>query len=138
MLGIGSQVLGAARSVGFEIDESAAAIARNNIEEFEVEMEIVMGDVLEAQFEPEFDTVLLNPPFGTKPGNRGIDMKFLRQAVQLSKYRVYSSTNRQLEIIFCGLSNHGVLTQMLLQRCGITFQRHTPFIKRKVKMWKSI
>lgn len=90
MLGIGSQVLGAARSVGFEIDESAAAIARNNIEEFEVDMEIVMGDVLEAQFEPEFDTVLLNPPFGTKPGNRGIDMKFLRQAVQLSKYRVYS------------------------------------------------
>ena len=92
MLGIGTQVLGAERTVGFELDSAAAQIARKNVEEFEVEMEIVETDVLKIEVDEgeRFDTVILNPPFGTKPGNKGIDMKFLQQAFRLSKHRVYS------------------------------------------------
>lgn len=36
-----------------------------------------------------FDTVLLNPPFGTKH-NAGMDMKFLMSAFNLAKTAVYS------------------------------------------------
>jgi len=44
------------------------------------------------------DTVMTNPPFGTKPGNAGIDVTFLRTAVRLAKRSVYSfhkSSTRQ-------------------------------------------
>lgn len=36
-----------------------------------------------------FDTVIMNPPFGTKK-NSGIDMKFLEIALKLAKKTVYS------------------------------------------------
>ena len=37
-------------------------------------MQIIMSRLMESFF----DTVLMNPPFGTKPGNKGIDMVFLK------------------------------------------------------------
>ncbi|KAJ1987833.1 hypothetical protein H4R33_002698 [Dimargaris cristalligena] len=43
-----------------------------------------------ARFHKAFDTVLMNPPFGTKPGNRGIDMVFLQTAIHLARGAVYS------------------------------------------------
>jgi len=36
------------------------------------------------------DTVMTNPPFGTKPGNAGIDVTFLRTAIRLARRSVYS------------------------------------------------
>lgn len=36
-----------------------------------------------------FDTVVMNPPFGTKH-NAGMDMKFLAAGVNLANSRVYS------------------------------------------------
>jgi predicted RNA methylase len=36
-----------------------------------------------------FDTVIMNPPFGTK-NNAGIDMLFLRRAIELATGAVYS------------------------------------------------
>lgn len=36
------------------------------------------------------DTVMTNPPFGTKPGNAGIDVAFLRTAIRLARRAVYS------------------------------------------------
>lgn len=36
------------------------------------------------------DTVMTNPPFGTKPGNAGIDVTFLRTAIRLARLSVYS------------------------------------------------
>jgi predicted RNA methylase len=36
------------------------------------------------------DTVITNPPFGTKPGNAGIDVTFLRSAIRLARRAVYS------------------------------------------------
>lgn len=36
------------------------------------------------------DTVMTNPPFGTKPGNAGIDVTFLRTAIRLARRAVYS------------------------------------------------
>lgn len=40
-------------------------------------------------FEKQFDTVLMNPPFGTKK-NAGLDVKFLENGIRLARNAVYS------------------------------------------------
>lgn len=96
MLSMGSVILGGAHIVGFEIDPEALAVAKNNIEEMEVfNIDFVQCDVLSdlavegSLWHKAFDTVLMNPPFGTKK-NVGMDMKFLKIAIQLSRNVVYS------------------------------------------------
>ena len=63
--------------VGFEIDEVALATCSHNLREAEVDacVDLVQCDVLDFLVKPSrwtnsFDTVLINPPFGTKH-NRG-------------------------------------------------------------------
>lgn len=93
MLSIGAVLLGAEFVVGFEIDQEAIDICQENIAEFEIEnIDIVNLDVtsdLPDHTHQKFDTVLLNPPFGTKH-NQGIDMLFVKQALSLAKTSVYS------------------------------------------------
>lgn len=56
--------------VGFDIDVDALEIFRKNAEEFEISnVDLVQCDMcaLEAEgFANKFDTVIMNPPFGTK------------------------------------------------------------------------
>jgi predicted RNA methylase len=95
MLSVGAAILGAAHVVGLEIDEAAIRIFRENVEGFELtNIDCVQCDVVqscEALFgeEKKFDTVLMNPPFGTKQ-NAGIDMKFLKAGLKLARNAVYS------------------------------------------------
>ncbi|XP_023030302.1 methyltransferase like 5 [Leptinotarsa decemlineata] len=91
-LTIGAAVLNASLVIGFEIDEDAIDISRENIGEHEVtNVDIIQCDIL--NISPRsykgFDTVLMNPPFGTKQ-NAGIDMKFLETALRISNNTVYS------------------------------------------------
>jgi rRNA N6-adenosine-methyltransferase METTL5 len=93
MLTIGSSILDASLSIGFEIDDDALTIARNNADEMEVpNVDFIQCDLLDDNTErwhKIFDTVIMNPPFGTKK-NAGMDMKFLKIATQLARSRVYS------------------------------------------------
>lgn len=56
--------------VGFDIDDDALDIFRRNAEEFEISnVDLIQCDM--CRLEPEayaekFDTVIMNPPFGTK------------------------------------------------------------------------
>lgn len=56
--------------VGFDIDEDALDIFRRNTEEFEISnMDLVQCDLCSLETEAyakKFDTVIMNPPFGTK------------------------------------------------------------------------
>jgi len=96
MLSVGSAILGGTHIIGFDIDPEALKVAKNNIEEMEIEnVDFIQCDVLsdltvdETRWRKTFDTVLMNPPFGTKK-NIGMDMKFLKVAIQLSRNIVYS------------------------------------------------
>ncbi|PWA31447.1 hypothetical protein CCH79_00002751 [Gambusia affinis] len=93
VLSIGAAMLDAGLCVGFEIDEDALEIFRKNAEEFELSnVDLLQCDLchLEAEaYGQKFDTVIMNPPFGTKH-NQGMDMKFLRAALTMSKMAVYS------------------------------------------------
>uniref|UniRef100_A0A1B0D5Z5 Methyltransferase small domain-containing protein n=1 Tax=Phlebotomus papatasi TaxID=29031 RepID=A0A1B0D5Z5_PHLPP len=93
MLSIGSFLLGAAHTVGFEIDPDAASIFVENATEMEIPIDCILSDVTrdlpESRFGKAFDTVVMNPPFGTKK-NVGMDMKFLEVGIFLARTAVYS------------------------------------------------
>lgn len=94
MLSIGSFLLGAGFINGFEIDPDAIQIFQNNINEMEIpNIDFIQTDILQYSEDKKlqniFDTVIMNPPFGTKK-NTGIDMKFLKIAINLSNNSVYS------------------------------------------------
>ena len=102
VLSIGARLLGAKAVIGYDIDAQALEIARKNLEEFgfgndedsDGYCDLVLSDVTQ-NWEPTcdqdanikqdgniphlsgaFDTVVMNPPFGTKH-NRGIGKYWL-------------------------------------------------------------
>ncbi|XP_071475195.1 rRNA N(6)-adenosine-methyltransferase METTL5 isoform X3 [Marmota flaviventris] len=78
--------------VGFDIDEDALEIFNRNVEEFELtNVDIIQCDVcsLSNRMSKSFDTVIMNPPFGTK-NNKGTDMAFLKTALEMARTAVYS------------------------------------------------
>ncbi|CAH0406353.1 unnamed protein product [Chilo suppressalis] len=92
-LSIGAALLGAGMVMSMDIDGDALKIFNNNLEDMEVtNVDAIQCDFLNTsvfRWENYFDTVLMNPPFGTK-NNSGIDMKFLQMGLALSCDSVYS------------------------------------------------
>ncbi|KAH0952712.1 hypothetical protein HN011_008757 [Eciton burchellii] len=92
ILSLGAKMLGAEYVAAFEIDSDAIDVHYRNCTDIELFVEIIQCDILHylpGKFEKFFDTVVMNPPFGTKK-NAGIDMKFLEIAIKLSSNIVYS------------------------------------------------
>ncbi|KDE06064.1 hypothetical protein MVLG_03616 [Microbotryum lychnidis-dioicae p1A1 Lamole] len=110
VLSIGAVMLGACDVLSVDIDSDALEIAKQNVEEIDMEDEIELvnariGDIAEDSSigkglpsleeylanrdrERRFDTVVMNPPFGS--WRKGIDMAFLESACELAKTAVYS------------------------------------------------
>lgn len=93
MLSVGAALLGASHVVGIELDIDAIKVFQENIKGFELDnVDCVQWEVLSLDNLCDilkFDTVLMNPPFGTKQ-NSGTDMNFLRIALKIAKNSVYS------------------------------------------------
>ncbi|CAH0721864.1 unnamed protein product, partial [Brenthis ino] len=93
MLALGATLLGAGTVIAMDIDESALEVLQENIDDTEVtNIDPILCDFLGSKvfkWDNYFDTVLMNPPFGTK-NNAGIDMKFLRMGLDVSCDSVYS------------------------------------------------
>ena len=92
MLSIGAAILGAQHVIGIDIDADALQIAVENIHEFEDTLPIDLlqcsvEDLLDQSF-LSADTVIMNPPFGTR--RKGADADFLRAAFRMSRGSVYS------------------------------------------------
>ena len=76
--------------VGFDIDADALKIARSNCECLESNIEFVLCDVTDTNFllRPGcVDTVVMNPPFGTKD-KPGVDVVFLKVASQVRSFTI--------------------------------------------------
>ena len=81
ILGIGALLLGAKKVTFLEKDKDATKTLKENLEvinsEFEIgEFEIINEDI--SKIKGEYDTVIMNPPFGTK--TKRIDTLFLEKA----------------------------------------------------------
>lgn len=93
MWSIGAALLGAGTVTSVDIDDDALQVFKENVDDMELtNVDAIQCDFLDprvARWEGYFDTVVMNPPFGTK-NNAGIDMKFLRMGTLLSNDSVYS------------------------------------------------
>jgi predicted RNA methylase len=118
-LSVGAAMLGAGFCVGFEIDTDALSIFDSNVSEFELSnidaIQCDIAKVMPTHWRKQFDTVIMNPPFGTKH-NRGIDMKFLQAALDLATTSVYSLHKTSTrEHIFTKAADWGVRAQVLAE-----------------------
>eukprot|EP01105_Mastigella_eilhardi_P014234 TRINITY_DN3246_c0_g1_i1.p2 TRINITY_DN3246_c0_g1~~TRINITY_DN3246_c0_g1_i1.p2 ORF type:complete len:219 (-),score=81.16 TRINITY_DN3246_c0_g1_i1:66-722(-) len=102
VLGVGARLLGADVVVGVDVDADALAVARDNCERMELELgevELLQADVVQEapaclRARGIFDTVVMNPPFGTK--TKGADMAFVCAALRLAPvvYSLHKSSTR--------------------------------------------
>jgi len=92
MLSIGAAILGATWVLGIDIDPDALEIARANVDGFDdpLPIDLVLCSIQALSDQPRIraDTVIMNPPFGTR--SRGADVEFLRAAFRISRCSVYS------------------------------------------------
>jgi len=92
VLAIGSVMLGAGAVTGFDVDQDALEQFQGNISDFEIDnIDLVNMDIesLNEDWTNKFDTVIMNPPFGTKH-NKGLDLKFLQTGIMMASGAVYS------------------------------------------------
>jgi putative methylase len=91
-LAIGAAVLGADQVVGIDLDAESVHAARYNSKRMRLKVDWVVGDIEVVR--GLFDTVIMNPPFGTK--REHADVKFLSVALKMGKvmYSIHKSTTR--------------------------------------------
>lgn len=96
MLSIGAAVLGAAHVLAIDVDPAALRQATENAADMDVadvidfvRADVTVGDAWSSNRAlRQFDTVVMNPPFGTK--RKGVDIVFLQTAVHLARTAVYT------------------------------------------------
>lgn len=96
MLAIAAALSGSPFVLAVDVDPSAVTIAAENAKSTGVadELQFCLADIIDGRFlsahpkRKPFDTVILNPPFGTK--RKGVDIAFLQTAMQISSGAVYS------------------------------------------------
>ncbi len=91
-LALAAQLLGANLVIGVDIEETSLGTAVGNSALLRLHPEWVLGSI-EAIRGP-VDTVIMNPPFGTKQPHE--DLRFLEKALEISKtvYSIHKSSTR--------------------------------------------
>jgi len=97
-LAIGAALMGAQAPVGVDVDERSLALARENAETVEVEVEWVQSDI--EKVNGRFDAVIMNPPYGTRTSHA--DTRFLEKAFHLAPvaYSIHKSATRDFLVRF--------------------------------------
>jgi len=108
-LAIGAQLLGAKRVVAVDVDPSAITVARSNGIELSAKIEWVIADI--EAIRGSFDTVIMNPPFGTRIQHK--DRVFLWKALDVGKvvYSLHKRSTRRYLLDFIASRNgivHGL------------------------------
>ncbi len=102
-LAIGAALMGSHEVVGVDVDEIALALARENAETLDVEVEWLLSDINEVC--GRFDVAVMNPPYGTRTSHA--DTKFLERAFELAPviYSIHKASTRGFLLRF--VKNHG-------------------------------
>jgi len=112
-LAIGASLLGAEYVVGVDVDLQSLGIALLNSRRLGTGTNWILGDINELRC-GSFDTVVMNPPFGTKREHS--DIRFLKTALKIARiiYSVHKS------------STHSFISRWLMDQ-SVTFE--TLFVK---------
>lgn len=88
-LGAAASLMGAEQVIGIDIDSESLEIASLNAEDLELDINFIQCDIRNLVWRgPIVDTVVMNPPFGTR--RIGADMEFLSAALKIASRAVYS------------------------------------------------
>jgi putative methylase len=92
-LALGASMLGAEYTVGVELDRQSVEAAARSSRQLGLETDWVLADI--ETLRGTVDTVVMNPPFGTKRPHA--DMKFLQTALRIGKvvYSIHKSSTRR-------------------------------------------
>lgn len=109
-LALGASMLGAAYVVGIDLDLHSLDLASRNAKLFGLHADWVLGNV--ESLRGVVDTVLMNPPFGTKQPHA--DLQFLQAALILGKivYSIHKSSTRRFLIRW--LESHAAEVERIL------------------------
>jgi predicted RNA methylase len=100
MLSIASSLMETGFNIGIDIDDDALDQTMENSKPFDLNLDLLKMDLREYQHRIKSDTVIMNPPFGTKT-MPGIDIQFLKMATTISDHVIYSlhkSSTRNVSI----------------------------------------
>ena len=105
-LAIGASLMGAGHVMGVDVDSSALSLARKNAESIGVNVDWVQSSV--EKVEEKFDTVIMNPPYGTRIVHA--DIRFLDHALRLAPvtYSLHKSSTRNFLAKYLIRSNHRI------------------------------
>jgi putative methylase len=97
LFAIAAKILGAKKVYAIEVDPAALKIAKENVENIGLEIEFIEKDVREINM--NFDTVLMNSPFGVKGTIK--DQEFLHAALCSSKvsYSLHLFQEKNVEFL---------------------------------------
>jgi putative methylase len=93
ILAIGAALLGTPKVIGFDIDNDALDIARNNAKNLHANVEFVCCPIEEVS--GRANTVIMNPPFGAQV--KGSDRPFLNKAIETAQviYSIHNAGNHE-------------------------------------------
>ncbi len=117
VLAIGAAKAGALEVVGVENDRESIHVASMNARCASVDVSWIMGDI--DAIRGRFDTILMNPPFGTR--RRHADLRFLKKALGIAgvTYSIHKSSTREFVMKF--LQRKGAkLIEVFPSRLGIS------------------
>ena len=101
VLSIASYMMGSSHTVGFDADQDALDNAWVNCRKMEIfDIDLVQMDLLSVKLAHSFDTVVSNPPFGTR--NAGIDTAFVVNGMANANvvYSLHKTTTRDVSDLF--------------------------------------
>lgn len=131
LLAIGAAFRAPSRVVGVDVDPAALAVAREN--ERRVDAAVPIGWVRGDGGRPplrrvDSTTVVTNPPFGARDGNRGADRRFLEAASRLAdvSYSVHNAGSDAFVEAFAA-DNGGTVTHAFALEFDVDrqFDHHT-------------
>lgn len=106
ILSIASSIMGCSSVVGFDADADAIENCWVNMHKLEItNMDMINIDIQSVSLKNKFDTIIMNPPFGTR--NAGIDTIFLTKGLENANvvYSLHKSSTRDHFIKYAELNN---------------------------------
>ena len=109
-LALGASILGASYVVGVDIDAASLKLASTAERSLRAHVDFILGEI--GTLRGTVDTVLMNPPFGTKRPHA--DMEFLQSALRLGNtiYTIHKSSTRKF--LERWLADHELKFQQIL------------------------
>ena len=109
ILSIGCSYLGATHVIGFDIDQDALDTCWVNLRKLDItNIDLIHTSIPSLQLTQKFDTVVMNPPFGTR--NAGIDTIFVAKGLEYADvvYSLHKSSTREHFYRFANENNCNV------------------------------